>query len=327
MKLVNEIHKLEREQKDDLIQKSQLKWCVEGDENSKFFHGTLNRKRKQLSVRGIKLNGLWVEDPMAVKQTFFNHFSQKFAKVTSISYSTRRNHFRLFRNTNSKYWNLNCLWRKVKDARVSMAWARRKPQGLPISLIGILYKIIAKIIACRIALIIDDIVDPVQSAFIKNRQILDGPMILNELERDLRQRDPLAPFLFILAMEGLYIAMEDAIEAKKFSGIHIGDICLSHLIYADDVIVLGEWSHSNLVNILDIFNCFYLASGLQISVMKSKLYGIGVTEADLNHFADLAGCKGEKLSFMYLGLPIGANMSRVISWQPVIDKFTKRLSK
>ncbi|GJR47268.1 RNA-directed DNA polymerase, eukaryota [Tanacetum coccineum] len=53
MKLVNEIHKLEREQKEDLIQKSRNKWCVDGDENSKFFHGTINKKRKQLSVRDL----------------------------------------------------------------------------------------------------------------------------------------------------------------------------------------------------------------------------------------------------------------------------------
>ncbi|GKD53771.1 RNA-directed DNA polymerase, eukaryota, reverse transcriptase zinc-binding domain protein, partial [Tanacetum coccineum] len=67
-----------------------------------------------------------------------------------------------------------------------------------------------------------------------------------QLERGLRQGDPLAPFLFILAMEGFHIAMEDAIEAKKYIGINIGDACLSHLIYADDVIVLGEWSQFNL---------------------------------------------------------------------------------
>ncbi|GKF97432.1 RNA-directed DNA polymerase, eukaryota, reverse transcriptase zinc-binding domain protein, partial [Tanacetum coccineum] len=114
-----------------------------------------------------------------------------------------------------------------------------------------------------------------------------SPTMEFQLERGLRQGDPLALFLFILAMEGFYIALEDAIDAKKFIGINIGDICLLHLIYADDVIVLGEWSQFNLVNILDIFNCFYLASGLQISVMKSKLYGIGATEAELNHLAGL----------------------------------------
>ncbi|GKB73625.1 hypothetical protein Tco_0935037 [Tanacetum coccineum] len=44
--------------------------------------------------------------------------------------------------------------------------------------------------------------------------------------------------------------------------------------------------------------------------MKSKLYEIGATEPELNHLAGLAGCKGEKLLLVYLGLPIGANMSR-----------------
>ncbi|GJW79145.1 hypothetical protein Tco_0140827 [Tanacetum coccineum] len=110
MKLVNEIHKLEREQKEDLIQKSRNKWCVDGDENSKFFHGTINKKRKQLSVRG------------GIKA---------------------------------------CL----ESAR----------------------------------------------SFV----LVNGsPTMEFQLERGLRQGDPLAPFLFILAMEGFHIAMEDAIEAN-----------------------------------------------------------------------------------------------------------------
>nr|GFB54266.1 RNA-directed DNA polymerase, eukaryota, reverse transcriptase zinc-binding domain protein [Tanacetum cinerariifolium] len=48
----------------------------------------------------------------------------------------------------------------------------------PISLIGSLYKIIAKILANRLVGVLGDIVDAVQSAFIADRQILDGPFIL-----------------------------------------------------------------------------------------------------------------------------------------------------
>nr|GEX77526.1 RNA-directed DNA polymerase, eukaryota [Tanacetum cinerariifolium] len=51
----------------------------------------------------------------------------------------------------------------------------------PISLIGSVYKIIAKILANRLVGVLDGIVDEVQSAFISNRQILDGPFILNEV--------------------------------------------------------------------------------------------------------------------------------------------------
>ena len=51
----------------------------------------------------------------------------------------------------------------------------------PITLIGSLFKIISKILANRIVNVLGDIVDDVQSAFVANRQILDGPFILNEL--------------------------------------------------------------------------------------------------------------------------------------------------
>ncbi|GKA85174.1 RNA-directed DNA polymerase, eukaryota, reverse transcriptase zinc-binding domain protein [Tanacetum coccineum] len=51
----------------------------------------------------------------------------------------------------------------------------------PISLIGSLYKIIAKILANRLVVVLGDIVNEVQSAFVADRQILDGPFILNEV--------------------------------------------------------------------------------------------------------------------------------------------------
>lgn len=49
----------------------------------------------------------------------------------------------------------------------------------PISLIGCQYKIIGKILANRLSLVINDIISQEQSMFIKGRQIIDGPLILN----------------------------------------------------------------------------------------------------------------------------------------------------
>nr|GEV93988.1 RNA-directed DNA polymerase, eukaryota [Tanacetum cinerariifolium] len=51
----------------------------------------------------------------------------------------------------------------------------------PISLIGSLYKIIAKILANRLVGVLGDIVNEVQYAFVVDRQILDGPFILDEV--------------------------------------------------------------------------------------------------------------------------------------------------
>ncbi|GKD84121.1 RNA-directed DNA polymerase, eukaryota, partial [Tanacetum coccineum] len=51
----------------------------------------------------------------------------------------------------------------------------------PISLIGSVYKVVTKILANRLSLVISDLVSDTQSAFVANRQILDGPFIMNEL--------------------------------------------------------------------------------------------------------------------------------------------------
>lgn len=51
----------------------------------------------------------------------------------------------------------------------------------PISLIGCQYKIIAKILANRLALVISSVVGDSQMAFIKGRQIIDGPLMVNEI--------------------------------------------------------------------------------------------------------------------------------------------------
>lgn len=51
----------------------------------------------------------------------------------------------------------------------------------PISLIGSVYKIIAKILANCLSLVVSSLISEVQSAFVSNRQILDCSFILNEL--------------------------------------------------------------------------------------------------------------------------------------------------
>lgn len=51
----------------------------------------------------------------------------------------------------------------------------------PISLIRCLYKINAKILANRLKDVIGSVVDEVQSSYVKDRNILDGPFVMNEI--------------------------------------------------------------------------------------------------------------------------------------------------
>ncbi|GJW10716.1 RNA-directed DNA polymerase, eukaryota, reverse transcriptase zinc-binding domain protein [Tanacetum coccineum] len=217
----------------------------------------------------------------------------------------------------------------------------------PISLIGIHYKIIAKILANRLSKVIDKIVSKEQSAFIVGPfdsiswkyldHILDrlgfgykwcswikaclsssrASILVNgsptsefSINRGLRQGDPLSPFLFILVMEGLHNAFAEAVGNGLISGININNstINISHLFFADDVIITTDWNARDLENIIRVLHVFYLASGLKINIHKSNIYGIGVNEEEVSNMASNAGCIAGNIPFNYLGLPIGSNM-------------------
>ncbi|GKB32575.1 hypothetical protein Tco_0871976 [Tanacetum coccineum] len=53
IKLLHEIDKFDSFEAVDSIQKARIKWDVEGDENSKFFHSLINQKRRNNSINGI----------------------------------------------------------------------------------------------------------------------------------------------------------------------------------------------------------------------------------------------------------------------------------
>ncbi|GKD21478.1 RNA-directed DNA polymerase, eukaryota [Tanacetum coccineum] len=67
----------------ELSQKAKVRWSIEGDENSKYFHGILNSKRSQLSIRGILHDEDWIVDPIKFKTEFLNNFSNRFLKPLS----------------------------------------------------------------------------------------------------------------------------------------------------------------------------------------------------------------------------------------------------
>ncbi|GKD12222.1 hypothetical protein Tco_1196629, partial [Tanacetum coccineum] len=94
-----------------------------------------------------------------------------------------------------------------------------------------------------------------------------------------------------------------------------------------DALFIGEWSHNNVKSLVAILDCFHKVSGLKINYHKSKLFGVGVSFEEVNSLASITGCNALVSPFNYLGLPIDCNMALIKSWDPICDKFTKRLSK
>nr|GEX29925.1 hypothetical protein [Tanacetum cinerariifolium] len=124
-----------------------------------------------------------------------------------------------------------------------------------------------------------------------------------QVHRGLKQRDPLAPYLFIIIMESLHLSFSRVIEAGIFTGIKIdSSMTLSHLFYTDDAIFIGEWSRGNLTGIMHNLRCFSLLFGVSINMRKSQLFGVGIPDSQVLKAATLIGCSVLHMPFKYLGI-------------------------
>ncbi|GKC58290.1 RNA-directed DNA polymerase, eukaryota [Tanacetum coccineum] len=306
--LMKELQDINSIEVSELSQKA-MRWSIEGDENSKYFHGILNNKRSKLSIRGIFADGDWITDPNKVKNEFLHHFSKQFSKPQTPNIGIE---FQFLTRLTSEqvedlertatydeinkaawewFWNLidqdvvaavfeffasgmfphGCnssfvaLIPKIQDAKVVKDYR-------PISLIGSMYKIIAKILANRLSFVMPDLISDVQSSFVSDRKILDGPFTLNELLSWCKHKK--------------VNAMIFKVDFKKA---------------------------------LDSVRWDYL--------YESKLMGVGVSMEDVELTTAMVGCSTLSPLFKYLGVNVGATMSRLNSWNEVSDKISSRLSK
>ncbi|GKA89741.1 putative RNA-directed DNA polymerase, eukaryota, reverse transcriptase zinc-binding domain protein [Tanacetum coccineum] len=101
---------------------------------------------------------------------------------------------------------------------------------------------------------------------------------------------------------------------------------ISHLFYADDVMITTEWSTHDMEKIIRVLQVFYLASSLKINIHKSNVYGIRVSAEEGFDIANNTGCASGSFQFTYLGLPISSNMSITSNWKCLLDQFYSRLS-
>ncbi|XP_076923227.1 uncharacterized protein LOC143585294 [Bidens hawaiensis] len=77
-------------------------------------------------------------------------------------------------------------------------------------------------------------------------------------------------------MEALSCVMRRAVDRGIYRGLRCGRAgpVVSHFIYADDVVFLGEWDSENVINLKRILRCFYLVSGLKVNLAKCRVYGV-----------------------------------------------------
>lgn len=126
------------------------------------------------------------------------------------------------------------------------------------------------------------------------------------MERGLRQGDPLSPLLFNLVGEMLHKLLESATKSGIFEGINLNNnYNISHLQFADDTILFIKDDVQSIRGIKVVLKIFEIMSGLQINFSKSYVYGSSANQANLQLWANILECNVGTWPLKYLGASIG----------------------
>lgn len=146
--------------------------------------------------------------------------------------------------------------------------------------------------------------------------------------KGLRQGDPLSPLLFNLVADALSAMLTRAASAGLIQGLVPSLVAggITHLQYADDTILLLQFSVENLTNIRRILACYETMSGMKINFDKSEVFTVGLSVEDQQQAALILGCKAGSFPMTYLGMPVSFCKISKNQLRYVSDKAEKRLS-
>ncbi|XP_022031617.1 uncharacterized protein LOC110932600 [Helianthus annuus] len=71
------IREIEEFKYKDLQQKSRCKWATDGDDNTRYFHGLINKRKASNSIPGLMVNGNWETKASKIKKRSFSIFQEE----------------------------------------------------------------------------------------------------------------------------------------------------------------------------------------------------------------------------------------------------------
>ncbi|WCJ29110.1 LINE-1 retrotransposable element ORF2 protein [Euphorbia peplus] len=274
-------------------------------------------------------------------------------------------------------------------------------QFRPISLCNVMYKLITKIIANRLQLLLPKIIAPTQCSFVPGRQIIDNIVMAQEVihsmrrkkgkqgyvaikidlekaydrlnwdfvaesmkhanipvfwqnivnkclstnsmqvlingemtddfipSRGVRQGDLISPYIFVLCMARLDHLLKDVVDSNKLKPIKLvrDGPNISHLFFADDIMIFLEADVSQILQFMEIMDLFCASYSQKINLQKSKLcVSKNVSDSLARSLSDacnipLTNCLGK-----YLGVPLLHDRVKLSTFAETVNRMQSKLS-
>lgn len=141
----------------------------------------------------------------------------------------------------------------------------------------------------------------------------------------LRQGDPLSPALFVLAME-VFSALVRKYSTNPDFKYHwrASQVQLTHLIFADDVLLFSKGDKDSMKILLDTINHFSQISWLLPNASKSNCFFCNIPSDVAHDILQYSGYQLGTLPIKYLGLPlISKKLTTADCWPLVLRMCSK----
>lgn len=130
--------------------------------------------------------------------------------------------------------------------------------------------------------------------------------------------------LFCIAMEYVSLKLEDNFSQSTLKPISTTQPCISHLLYADDVMFFLKASVQNDEEMQKFFGAFEITTGLQVNQVKSKVY---FSRQCINKqlILQIPAMTESMLPVKYLGVPLSLDYINAAQCQPPLQQLTTKL--
>jgi hypothetical protein len=148
-------------------------------------------------------------------------------------------------------------------------------------------------------------------------------------ERGIRQVDPISPYIFVLCMDKLTHLIVEAVDSGKWHPLKAGKAgpAISHLMFADDLLLFGKATEENVKAITDTLDSFSSLSGQMVSLEKTSiLFSKNTSQNVKTSLLRQTGYREVATFGKYLGIPLVGRAPRRGDFEYLIDLVKAKLS-
>ncbi|KAL9681370.1 hypothetical protein QQ045_013153 [Rhodiola kirilowii] len=156
----------------------------------------------------------------------------------------------------------------------------------------------------------------------------DGFVDIPHPERDLRQGDPLSPYLFLLCSEWISSKLKADTIGRRLKGVRIcrGAPVISHLFFADDSIFFLKATRQNAYRIMQVLEEYETISEQKINLGKSEVvFSRNTRREDREEIDQILRVSVVESHSRYLGLPVSFSHNRTELFRYLVDNTWRKV--